>query len=118
MGFNATTFQTTYSKSYEIINFDFQKFMSYVPQVEIDNDDSTETIKIPSVQHLLSEKIDLCNLDQLLSVVDEISKSRIFSASGPGNAGFLTAIPIEQSLSMSNAQMVTASTWFTSYPSH
>ena len=47
--------------------------MSYVPQVEIDNDDSTETIKLPSIQHLLSEKIDLCNLDQLLLVVDEIS---------------------------------------------
>ena len=82
--------------------------MSYVPQVEIDNEDSTETIKLPSIQHLLSEKIDLCKLDQLLSVVDEISKSRIFSASGPGNAGFLTAIPTEQSLSISNVQMVTA----------
>jgi len=95
-------------QNHEIINFDFQKFMSYVPQVEIDNEDSTETIKLPSIQHLLSEKIDLCKLDQLLSVVDEISKSRIFSASGPGNAGFLTAIPTEQSLSMSNVQMVTA----------
>ena len=91
-----------------IINFDFQKFMSYVPQVEIDNEDSTETIKLPSIQHLLSEEIDLCNLDQLLSVVDEISKSQVFSASGPENAGLLTAIPTEQSLSMSNVQMVTA----------
>ena len=72
--------------------------MSYVPQVEIDNEDSTETINLPSIQHLLSAQIDLCKLDQLLSVVDENSKSRIFSASGPGNAGFLTAIPTEQSL--------------------
>ena len=79
--------------------------MSYVPQVEIDNEDSNETIKLPSIQNLLSEKIDLCNLDQLLSVVDEISKSRMFSASGLGNAGFLTAIPTEQSLSMSNFQV-------------
>ena len=43
-------------QSHEIVNFDFQQFMSYVPQVEIDNEDSTETIKLPSIQHLLSEK--------------------------------------------------------------
>ena len=34
-------------QNHEIINFDFQKLMSYFPQVEIDNDDSTETIKLP-----------------------------------------------------------------------
>ena len=38
----------------------------------------------------------------------EISKSWIFLASGPGNEGFLTAVTTEQSLSMSNVQMVTA----------
>ena len=43
-------------QNHEIINFDFQKFMSYVPQVEIDNEVSTETIKLPSIQHFLSEK--------------------------------------------------------------
>jgi hypothetical protein len=78
------------------------------PTPESAEDNTPATTDQMNIQKYLTLQIHQSIFIDMLKKGTERDKARILSAGGPGSSGFITALPSEPSLYMTNDQMVTA----------